>query len=97
MLVVVIILVPSVQGRTGIAWPLVAIVGLAGHGLLLDRSVQEHLGREQRRRQHATDLIRQRLALMEPRDPEALRLDTTPSEAQARLVLPCRGTLWTTS
>ena len=39
----------------------------------------------------------QRLALMESRDPDALRLDTTPSEAQARLVLPCRGTLWTTS
>ena len=293
MLVVVIILVPSVQGRTGIAWPLVAIVGLADHGLLLDRSIQEHLGREQRRRhaemahwqtrvraerwlaqqslmkrcelarvqvdslrhlmdphflfnalngvmhdflrgerkaglanlqafrrlavdqiqagrggwltldrewsmlgdyiqlelrrmdrpvdwtllpipegmrtkqipafmiqplvenalwhglggtavhgagslslevrpgpadraivlvrnsrhdgqnegedhpinhhasprrrRHATDLIRQRLALMEHRDPDALRLDTTPSEAQARLVLPCRGTLWTTS
>ncbi len=37
------------------------------------------------------------LALMEPRDPDALRPDTTPSEAQARLVLPCRGTLWTTS
>lgn len=50
-----------------------------------------------RRRRHATDLIRQCLALMEPRDPDALRLDTTPSEAQARLVLPCRGTLWTTS
>lgn len=82
--------------------------GPTGHAIILVRN-SRHVGVDHgkdhpvhhpvspQRRRHATDLIRQRLALMESRDPEALRLDTLPSEVRARLVLPCRGTLWTTS
>ncbi len=46
-----------------------------------------------RRRRHATDLIRQRLALMEINGQDALELETTQTETRARLVLPCRQNL----
>jgi len=48
------------------------------------------------RRRHATDLIRQRLELMDGQGNQAFGLEATESETRARLVLPCRRTMWTT-
>lgn len=51
-----------------------------------------------RRRRHATDLIRHRLQLMDQHSgKKALSMETDAEETRARLTLPCRKQLWTTS
>ena len=56
------------------------------------KSIDRHVS--PRRRRHATDLIRQRLALMGGNCQDALELETTDTETRVRLILPCRQNLW---
>ncbi|MBK12829.1 MAG: hypothetical protein CL849_04800 [Crocinitomicaceae bacterium] len=56
------------------------------------RPINRHVS--PRRRRHAMDLIRQRLALMGGDSQDALELETTETETRAQLILPCRQNLW---